>query len=160
MTEIRLYLFGIPRIERNKQPIDLGLRRALALVSYLAVTGQPQSRDFLAGLLWPESDQTTARANLRRTLYLIQKKTGHDVLVVSKDNLGVSPGSSFWLDVKLFREKISACPADNFPDPHCKKEWEEAAALYTADFLAGFSVPDSEAFEEWKFCNCSDVTVY
>ncbi|MEJ2265931.1 MAG: alpha/beta fold hydrolase [Anaerolineales bacterium] len=151
MTEIRLFLFGTPRIERNKQPIDLGLRKALALVSYLAVTGQPQSRDFLAGLLWPESDQTTARGNLRRTLYLIQKKVGYDVLVVSKDNLGVSPSVSLWLDVKLFREKISACPADNFPDPHCKKVWEEAAALYADDFMAGFSVPGSEAFDEWQF---------
>lgn len=157
MTEIRLYLFGIPRIERNKQPLDLGLRKALALVSYLAVAGQPQSRDFLAGLLWPESDQTTARANLRRTLYLIQKKAGHDVLVVSKDNLGISPSSSFWLDVKLFREKISACPVDNFHDPHCKKEWEDAAALYTADFMAGFSVPDSEAFEEWRFFESEEL---
>jgi DNA-binding SARP family transcriptional activator/pimeloyl-ACP methyl ester carboxylesterase len=157
MTEIKLYLFGIPRIELNRQPLDLGLRKALALVSYLAITGQPQSRDFLAGLLWPESDQTTARGNLRRTLYLIQKKAGHDVLVVSKDNLGISPSSSFWLDVKLFREKISACPADNFPDPHCRKEWEEAAALYTADFMAGFSVPDSEAFEDWKFFESEEL---
>jgi DNA-binding SARP family transcriptional activator/pimeloyl-ACP methyl ester carboxylesterase len=157
MTEIRLFLFGIPRIERNQQPIDLGLRKALALVSYLAVNGQPQSRDFLAGLLWPESDQTTARGNLRRTLYIVRKKVGDDVLEVSKDNLGISPNVSFWLDVKLFREKFSACPADNFPDPHCRKEWEEAAALYTDDFMAGFYVPDSQAFDEWQFFEREDL---
>ena len=151
MTEIRLFLFGSPRVERNQQPIDLGLRKALALVSYLAVNGQPQSRDFLAGLLWPESDQTTARGNLRRTLYILRKKVGDDVLKVSKENLGVSPNVSFWLDVKLFREKMSVCPPENFPDPHCRKEWEEAAALYTDDFMAGFSVPDSQAFDEWQF---------
>ena len=35
----------------------------------LAVSGRRHSREELAGLLWPESDNARARAALRRTLF-------------------------------------------------------------------------------------------
>src|SRR4051794_40291156 len=45
MTSLKLYLFGPPRLEHAGQPIELNLRKALALLVYLAVSGQPHSRD-------------------------------------------------------------------------------------------------------------------
>src|SRR5262249_47551220 len=69
MSQIKLYLFGPPRLERDGRPIDIPLRKALALLVYLAVTRQAHSRDALATLFWPEKDQQAARANLRRTLF-------------------------------------------------------------------------------------------
>ena len=39
--------------------------------------------------------------------------------------------------------RLDACPA-------CIARLEEAAALYQGDFLAGFSLPDSEAFTTWQ----------
>ena len=42
-----------------------GRRRALALVVYLAVTGQPHSRDALAALLWPDADEEQGRRAVR-----------------------------------------------------------------------------------------------
>ncbi|NJO83489.1 MAG: hypothetical protein HC828_12155 [Blastochloris sp.] len=74
MAQLRVYVFGPPRLERNNEWIDLGLRRAQALLVYRAVTRQPQSRDTLATLLWPDSDQREARANLRRTLHRLTYK--------------------------------------------------------------------------------------
>ena len=44
MAQIKLYVFGPPRLEYNGQPIKLNLRKALALLVYLAVSGQLQSR--------------------------------------------------------------------------------------------------------------------
>jgi len=51
MAHLQLHVFGPPRLHRNSQPIELNLRKAVALLVYLAVTGQPHSRDALATLL-------------------------------------------------------------------------------------------------------------
>ncbi|MBV7339655.1 SARP family transcriptional regulator, partial [Chloroflexi bacterium TSY] len=82
-----LYLFGYPQIKINGQPTDIKSRKGLALLAYLAVTRQPQSRDTLAGLLWPEYDQTRARANLRRTLYNLNRTAVVDWLVNDQEML-------------------------------------------------------------------------
>jgi DNA-binding SARP family transcriptional activator len=76
MSQLRFFLFGPPRLKRRGEPIDLGLRKAMALLAYLVVTKGEYSRDDLATLLWPESDQSSARASLRRTLYLINRTIG------------------------------------------------------------------------------------
>src|SRR5215210_2821974 len=57
MTRSALYLLGSPRIERDGAPLEMDTRKALALVAYLAVSKQQQTRDALAALLWPEYGQ-------------------------------------------------------------------------------------------------------
>ena len=56
MPPIRLLVLGPPRLERNGRPIGLNLRRAMALLVYLAITAQPRGRDALTALLWPDAD--------------------------------------------------------------------------------------------------------
>ena len=80
MAELKLFTFGPPRLECDGRPVDLNLRKALALLVYLAVTGRPQSRDALVALLWPESGQSDGRARLRRTLYRLGQGLGAGVL--------------------------------------------------------------------------------
>ena len=60
MPRLSLYLLGPPRLELDGQPLDIGRRKAVALVAYLAVTGQGQRRDTLAALFWPEFSQSRA----------------------------------------------------------------------------------------------------
>ena len=74
----------------------------MALVAYMAVIRHPQSRDLLAGLLWPESDQTTARSNLRRTLYRVQRAIGQGFLQASQETLVIAVEADLWLDVTAF----------------------------------------------------------
>ena len=64
MTQLTIYLLGSPRFERNGENLNLDTRKASALIAYLAIAKQRQSRDALAALLWPEFDQTHARATL------------------------------------------------------------------------------------------------
>lgn len=72
MAPLDFYLFGPPRLARAGQVIDISLRKALALLVYLAVTRQPHSRDALATLFWPENNQREARAStIRRGLTTI-----------------------------------------------------------------------------------------
>ena len=155
MDSVRLFLFGTPRIDRDGEIVELGLRKAMALVAYLAVSRHPQSRDFLSGLLWPECDQTTARSNLRRTLYRVQHAIGEGFLHASEETLVIAPDADFWLDVTAFEGHVAECLPESPPihtlSQECKTQLESAVSLYADDFMAGFFLSDSEAFEEWQF---------
>src|SRR4029079_7501494 len=65
---LQLRLFGAPEVLLDGEPVRFYTSKAVALLSYLAVTVRRQQRDVLAALLWPELDQTKARGALRRTL--------------------------------------------------------------------------------------------
>ena len=51
-----VYLFGMPRVERDGCPVAVERRKTLAMLACLAVTRQAHGRDALAALLWPELD--------------------------------------------------------------------------------------------------------
>ena len=154
MARLKLYVFGTPRLEHDSQPVELNLRKALALLVYLAVTGQPHSRDALATLLWPESDQSEGRARLRRTLHRLNQSLGETILDAGGDSIRLQPGADLWLDSATFRRHVTAgLPAA--PDaplaPERVAHLVDAVGLYTDDFLSGFTLPDSPAFDEWQF---------
>jgi DNA-binding SARP family transcriptional activator len=155
MAQLRFFLFGSPRLKRRGEPLDLGLRKAVALLAYLTVTKGEYSRDDLATLLWPESDQSSARASLRRTLYIINRTLGEGILSTGTGTVRLDPKASIWTDVGLFQQHLRECSPDDEPQEeitgHCLSILEEAVALYKADLLAGFSLPDCLAFDEWLF---------
>ncbi|HET7387929.1 MAG TPA: AAA family ATPase [Nocardioidaceae bacterium] len=71
---IRISLFGGVEISGCDTPVST---RALALLGYLvARPGIPQPRAHLAELLWPESDASQARTNLRRELHHLRAALG------------------------------------------------------------------------------------
>jgi predicted ATPase/DNA-binding SARP family transcriptional activator len=148
MHSIQLYLFGAPRLARDGTPVELRLRKALALLAYLAVTRQPHSRDVLATLLWPDSSQREARGNLRRTLHTLKEVVGE--VVTGTDALALNPQSEVWVDVVAFQEATS-CLHAGVLTLDCLRQLEAAAALYVDHFLAGFTLSDSAAWEEWEF---------
>ena len=76
MPQLTLYLFGPPRLEIDENPVHIPRRKAMALLAHLAVSDQSHSRDALATLLWPENDQSSARAELRRTLSVLNRALG------------------------------------------------------------------------------------
>lgn len=71
MADFKLYLLGSPRIEVDQEAIAIERRKALALLFYLVVKAEPQPRDTLATLLWPNLSQRSARQALRRHLYVL-----------------------------------------------------------------------------------------
>jgi predicted ATPase len=154
MVHLKLFVFGPPRLERDGQQLALGVRKVLALLVYLAVTAQPHSRDTLATLLWPESDQSEARARLRRTLHRLSQVLGGGVLEIGPDTICLHPQAPLWLDSAAFQQHVAA-GLDPSPgamlDPERLAHLSTAAALYTDDFLAGFTLPDSPEFDDWQF---------
>jgi DNA-binding SARP family transcriptional activator/class 3 adenylate cyclase len=155
MTSLKLYLLGPPRLERDGQPIALPLRRALALLAYLAVTDQPQGRETLAALLWPESDETEARGGLRRTLYRLGDAVGERLLIAEGSAIRMAPRADLWVDSLAFRQQaaagLAAVEGADVANDEQMVRLAQAASLYVDDFLAGFTLPDSPAWDEWQF---------
>ena len=81
MPRTSLRLLGPPHIELDGEPIHIPRRKATALLAYLTLTRRAHSRDSLATVLWPENDQRSARAELRRTLSLLNRTLGEGYLV-------------------------------------------------------------------------------
>src|SRR5262245_59985610 len=154
MAQLKLFVLGQPRLERDEAPIELSLRKALALLVYLAVSGQSHSRDALATLLWPESDGREGRARLRRTLHRLTQLVGEEILDASLDAIRLHPRADLWLDSAVFRRHATAGLAAAAQDGIARERLGHLSAgveLYTEDFLAGFTLPDSPAFDEWQF---------
>ncbi|MBI4790309.1 MAG: AAA family ATPase [Chloroflexi bacterium] len=150
-----LFLLGAPRLERHGQRVEMDTRKALALVAYLALTRQSHSRDALATLFYPDYDQAHARAALRRTLSTLQAALGEGYLEADRELIGLHPGAKLIVDVDEFQNRVAETRAHGHaPNDVCARcitPLAEAAAFYRDDFMAGFTLRDSPAFDEWQF---------
>jgi DNA-binding SARP family transcriptional activator len=155
MARLALRLLGPPRLELDGEQGRIIRRKAMALLAYLAVTARPHSRDGLAALLWPEHDQSKARAELRRALSTLNRSLGEGWLAVDRETAALNPDADLWLDTAEFRRLLATCGDHPHPATEvcadCEPLLEEAAALYEDGFLAGFTLLDSPAFDEWQF---------
>jgi DNA-binding SARP family transcriptional activator len=61
------------------------------LVALLALREQPPSRAYVAGTLWPETTDTRANANLRSSLWRVQRSC-EELIVSSSQRLCLAPG--------------------------------------------------------------------
>ena len=119
-----------------------------ALLAYLAMTpDQSHRRESLAGLLWPEYPERSARASLRKALSNLRRVTGdHEAsppfLLVTRQTIRFNADSDQWLDAAEFSTLLAT-------DELVSDTLGRAVALYRGPFLQGFSTPDSAAFEEW-----------
>lgn len=154
MSEIKLNLFGPPRFERNGHPVNISRRKAMAMLAYLAVTGQTHSRDSLATIFWPELPQGQARGNLRRTLSDLRREVGKGVLLLDGENVALV-NEVLWIDVDRFHNCLMSYSSHGHAVeetcPDCFPLLEEAIALYQADFLAGFTLRDTIKFDDWQY---------
>lgn len=155
MQQISLFLLGAPRLLRDGHSVATDTRKAVALLAYLTLTNQPHSRDSLAALFYPDTDQSHARGALRRTLSTLNKALGGECLNSSREYVSITTSSGLWVDVSQFLDlhletERHAHPAlDDCPD--CLLRLERSTVLYRGDFMAGFSLRDSPDFDEWQF---------
>ncbi len=152
MSEIRLFLLGAPRIERNGSAVDVDTRKAIALVGYLAVEAREFRRDSLAALLWPEHGTDQARGALRRTMSTLKKAMGGEGLQADRATVALTPGL-VCTDALEFRNLVdrSEAPFKDGDTEECLAVLRRALPLYRGDFLAGFSLRDSVEFEDWQY---------
>jgi predicted ATPase/DNA-binding SARP family transcriptional activator len=152
---LHLFLFGSPRLEHNGQIIPFRRTKALALLAYVAMAGQPQDRETLLALLWPEFDAASARNNLRRELSLLKTTLDEEILIANRLQVSRSGQAECWLDVAAFQAQLAIPKQHGHSSDElcaaCAAALTTAGQLYTDDFMAGFNLPDSPAFDEWQF---------
>lgn len=146
MSSLNIHLLGTPQIELDGSPVSIRRSKGLALLVYLAMRGEPQRRDTLATLLWPESNQQAARSSLRRELSHLNKALVGEWLVVEGETIGLHPATQ--VDVVQFQQHLTAFDREN---PIGLEALHQAVILYRDDFLSGFTLPDCPDFDEWQF---------
>ncbi|MCJ7662345.1 MAG: AAA family ATPase, partial [Anaerolineales bacterium] len=155
MAGLNLSFLGPPHIELDGEPLDLDTRKNVALLAYLGVTAESHTREALITLLWPELEPSRARAVLRRNLSMLKKALSGEWLLVERETLGLEHRSDLWLDTAQFQQLTTSWQHHGHPEmqtcPACLEDLSAAAALYRGDFMAGFSLRDSAAFDEWQF---------
>jgi DNA-binding SARP family transcriptional activator len=139
---LEISLIGPPRVARDGQPVSFDTRKAMALLAHLALAERPRSREALCELLWPGRDPEHGRGALRRTLSTLRKAVGEQSIDTTGDSIAVVRGADLALDVARFRELAK--------DDASLEALGEAAALFSAGFLEGFSLRDSPAFDDWQ----------
>jgi DNA-binding SARP family transcriptional activator/predicted ATPase len=156
-------MFGPLQVTVDGQPATgFASDKVRALLAYLAVEAErPHRREKLAGLLWPDQPERSARANLRRALsnlrYAIgdrarsQDRAGSGdpsppILLVTRQTIQFNTASDASCDVTAFTRLLEASQQTRSQAIH---QLEEANKLYRGDFLEGFSLAGCPAFEEW-----------
>ena len=135
MSGLKLFLLGSPRLEQDGEAVEMDTRKALALLAYLAVSGNSHTREGLAALLWPDHDDAGARGAFRRTLSTLNKAVGEGVLEISRETITLAREVNLWVDVSEFRRLLAGCQAHLHPNQEvcraCLPLLQEAALHYS-----------------------------
>src|SRR5512136_1436796 len=78
MVSLSIRLLGSPQVILDRESVaDLRSDKALGLLAYLAVeSDRAHRREKLAGMLWPNYTEASARGNLRRALADLRQAIG------------------------------------------------------------------------------------
>jgi DNA-binding SARP family transcriptional activator len=130
MLEIRL--LGKFAVMTEGRPVDLPRRATQSLLAYLALAaGTPFRREQLAGLLWPDADETSAKGNLRHTLWQLRKALGPQEIIIADDlTLMFDPAVDYWLDAQRIGQKLAPGAS--------AEELIAAVSVYGGELLPGF----------------------
>jgi DNA-binding SARP family transcriptional activator len=138
---LRVRVLGATELVLNGRPVaGLASAKATALLVHLAVTGTAQSRSALAGLLWSDLPEETARANLRLALTKLRRVLPEQLLV-TRQSVALDPTRPVWVDAVEVAQLAAAGPEG--------EELLAGARLCRGELLAGFEVQGAELFDEW-----------
>jgi DNA-binding SARP family transcriptional activator/predicted ATPase len=145
---IRIELLGTLRFTFGQQLLTaVNTNRMRSLLAFLVLNSDAaQSREQLAFLLWPESDESQARTNLRQLLHHLRRALPVECSLLVTDNQTVRwrSDSSCAIDVIEFEAAaVQATEAEKRGDfATARAALEKAAGLYQDDLL-----PD--LYDDW-----------
>src|ERR1044071_3576316 len=101
MLEVRL--LGNFEVKSDQKVITISSRPAQTLFAYLILNaGTSHRREKLAGMLWPDSLEETARENLRHALWRMRKslQSASSTRFLHADDvtIGFKEAPDYWLD--------------------------------------------------------------
>jgi len=140
MREHFVRLFGPPAIRvggQDKLP-EMPVK-GFALIGYLAMEGGTHRRDTIAGLLWPDTDDSRRRGSLRTLLYDMNR-IAPGLLDVERQTVRIDPDSDFMIDlVEVHRLLESGAPDDRIA----------AAGFLQGPFMQDIYLDDAYTYESW-----------
>src|SRR6266446_6728462 len=112
MGLLYLAVLGPPEVFHDGSHLAFSLRKAQALLVYLAVEGGMHPRSKLAALLWPDSDPSDARNALRNVIALLRSLLAgtdssaeqHSHLLSEHALLGLDPHTPLESDVDVIQQ--------------------------------------------------------
>ncbi|MDQ4076490.1 MAG: AAA family ATPase [Chloroflexota bacterium] len=127
---LEVVLLGQFNVRLDGEPVDLASRRTQTLLAYLLLNvGVTHNREHVAGVLWPDSLDTSARKNLRNTLYQLRKALNERYLLADKTTLAFDTAEPYKLDVALLEEDAAETDTEALI---------RAVAAYQGELLPGF----------------------
>lgn len=160
-SQLHLNLLGPPEVRWGGKLLTFPTRKTAALLIYLALEAGEQPRERLAALFWPESSPKRSLASTRNTLSHLQSTlraasglAQTNVLSITHTALALNPAADIYIDVRTVERAYAQARTDRSirtpPDGKASLPLLQAAAgCYRADFLAGFSLGDAPAFDDW-----------
>lgn len=164
MVQLQLTCFGDFQVTLVDAPlISFQTDKMRALLIYLALEAQPHQRTALTDFLWPGYTSTSARNSFRQYLHQLRQllcdaeaeANGRPpYLLITRQTVQLNPNSPIVVDAVIFRDLLAQCAIH--PHAHlatcqpCLARLRQAVDLYQGNFLAGFTVADSEPFDEWR----------
>ena len=149
MTHLSIRLLGPFQVNLDEEPVSgFASDKVRALLAYLVLSpDRPHRREALAGLLWPEFPERSARTNLRNALanlrHVIRDNAASPPFLQStRQTIQFDSQSDYWLDADAFEDLLALLPSMSV-------QLEQAVSLVRGTFLEGFSLADAAPFEEW-----------
>src|SRR5712692_5953669 len=162
MSLLHLAVLGPPEVVHEGSRLTFALRKAQALLLYLAVEGGMHSRSKLAALLWPDSTPHDARTALRNALALLRTLLAdpdaypapHSHLLSPRELLGLNPQAPFELDLEVVQQAYRAAQRHSTLPAEPQRaalvaQCQQALALVRGPFLDGFWLGEEAPFDEW-----------
>jgi DNA-binding SARP family transcriptional activator len=156
MARLAIYLLGPLRVILDGEPVTGFISdKARALLAYLAVeSDHSHRRESLAGLLWPDFPEKEAHRSLASALANVRKliddsKADPPFLHSTPKEIQFNRASDSWVDVVAFTGLLQDTGCESDSNPIAMLGVEEAVKLYQGEFLRGFSIADSDLFEDW-----------
>jgi DNA-binding SARP family transcriptional activator/predicted ATPase len=150
VARLSIRVLGPFQVSLDGEPVSgFASDKVRALLAYLALSpGHPHRREILAGLLWPEFPERSARTNLRNALANLRHVIGDGAasppfLLSSHQTIQFNRESDYWLDANAFESLARMAPPSS-------ERLEQAVSLVRGPFLEGFSLADAAPFEEWQ----------
>ena len=152
MAFLAIKLLGTFQVTLGGQAVTgFSTDKTRALLAYLTTeSDRLHRRQALAGLLWPDYPERSARTSLRTALTNLRQVIGDrqaepPFLLISRQTIEINRDSNIWADITalnlLLRTNQGSEPSIT--------ELEKASELYKGTFLKGFSLADSALFDEW-----------
>ncbi len=162
MSVLRVAVLGPPEVFHNESRLAFALRKAQALLLYLAVEGSMHSRSKLAALLWPDSESSAARKTLRNAIVLLRSllagsdasASPHSHLRSEGELLGLDRQALFELDLDVVQQayqqaqRHSTIPSEE-QRAALVTSVQHALTLVRGPFLDGFWLGEDAPFDAW-----------